>query len=38
MMTYEIQNEVNKLIQSGNVENINFRIVYYSSSAEIKFL
>lgn len=38
MMTKEIQIKIDKLIQNGMIENIDFRVVYFSSSAEIKFL
>lgn len=38
MMTNEIQIKVDKFIQNGMIENIDFRVVYFNSSAEIKFL
>lgn len=38
MMTKDIKRKIEKLIQNGMVENKDFRVVYFSSSAEIKFL
>jgi len=38
-MAYKnISQEVQKLKEKGLIENIDFRVVYYSSNAEIKFM
>ena len=38
MMTKDIEIKIEKLKKSGMIENKDFRVVYFSSSAEIKFL
>ena len=38
MITKETQEEIQKLKQQGLIENVDFRVVYFSSSSEIKFI